>query len=1128
MWFASYAAIKAGDTFCPFFWTQSASGDTAKTGCYGVAKIESQIPATDGTSYPASFRLTPAQWWLSIVAKGNPEAKFFFSTAKPDSIDLCAGKFSAIPWLHSIAGKTNTAPYSIRFLFPVLPTNIDYGRYDYFTVRFNDTMDVHFQGINDSVMAGSFVNRRVPGSKTIIYAKNAIAVQTTARNSLRIKSIQIDGAYEKLVSTYLRFDLASLKANAKYYGLNFIDTTVVEVFTRISNVSVTGAPKLWADSSYQVTWAMTNPTNVDRCSLYVSFDSTKTWFFAGKTTGDTTKLTWTAPQNESRHCFFNALAIDKNGLESSSLSPEFSIEIYSAIPVKPPPVSSYSLRGIAIDSTTVRLSWSLSAPADTSVDSIGIRYDVLHYPASMSDPLSTRIAEYSLSDTCDTITNLPPNQSYYFALFVVNAAGIWSDTMSSSRVLVRFVKPLPGQAVTMGIDTQRVFGDSLRVWTQPKLQAVYSDTIDEWNGPQVKTGFIQTSQGYVFRQGYSPPNIADTIAISYRTIPAPFTAYDQRIYQYNIFTGRWVVVTGGVRVDTIRHAIVGVCRDTRLPFMLMIDTSAPQLNRLSIAPEFYTDQQMIVDTCLLADNIENLSIQLLGGPGSQALRDLSPYCRRLDETGRLRIVIPAGNADQCSGLRAYLIVGDGRNTSRINLSEKILRDGFNCDDTIAAAEQWTPLFVTAQPQNQSIGAAVLMSSAYDKKNERIIQWQPGAGTGPEEWLEYTPTEESRFTPKPGTLYWIKSRTDRPIKYGAAIVPALIDTLAIRLNPKGWTDFAIPFHSDLYVGDIFTATRNLLGDVTDSIGLYGWTEKGKSFTTEKIFLPGITADRVLDSVIAGNRPYSAYNSSDDTLTLCIPPDGLAFSPRNPDGPPAKKLSPGPWSILLGTTYGNSVHLSSIYCAAIPSSNLPRWFPVSPSFAPVTIAIRNRANNRLYGHAASGDLAKGGCMFELWCNNTSANVIPVTLYVEKTTGLTPEIASGLYAANDNRTRLQDTLHFSLSPQQSTTQHLIVGTSNYIKQTTALLTSKLSMRIIHGGGTIRIAYTVPYNTRRIDFRLFDLKGRRVWDESSVIEQSVSKGTRQVTKPVAAGLYLIELKATVTDERAPRVMRQKVVYVR
>jgi hypothetical protein len=442
------------------------------------------------------------------------------------------------------------------------------------------------------------------------------------------------------VSSYLRLNLASIKPSARYYGINFIDTTI-------------------AAQTIQ--------------------DSAVTWTSAGMTSGSATSTPWTAPHRESPNCFVKIVAIDGNGIKYPGISPRFSLTLGTA-PIIPPPDNNYALRGTATAGSAVRLAWSLVSAVDTSVDSIGIRYSVAHYPSSMTDSLSTLIRVYSLSETCDTIEPLPPNQPYYFSLFVANGAHVWSAATQNSRLLIRASQPA-GTVVALGLDTQHVFNDSLRLWTKPGLLNTYTDTLDVWSGLQTRPGFIATSQAYAFRQGNTPANTTVGIPLAYRPVPSPFTANDQQVYQYNIFTGKWRLVTSRIRLDTAQRMIHAVCEDARMLFVLMIDTAAPQLSKISTSKDYYTVTEMIQDTCIMTDNIENLPFRFLIGAGNRELAENNMQVTQLENPAHWLVQILPSTADQCSGLQAYLIVNDGRTSRRINLSEKILRDGVNPTST---------------------------------------------------------------------------------------------------------------------------------------------------------------------------------------------------------------------------------------------------------------------------------------------------------------------------------------------------------------------------------------------------------------------------------------------------------------
>ena len=1137
-WIKSSAAVvpvfNTGDSYCSFFWTQT-TNEVAKYGYYGITKITGVDQSGASTIYSAKFRVDRCSWWQSLVMNIYGNINFVFNNTKPDSIDLCSSKFAAVSWLRSITGATDSNAYSIRFYFPVLPKDQPYSRYDYFTVLFNDSMDVQFQGISDSIITGSFINKRIPGSTTMIYAKNAIAIQTTSANAFRIRSIQINGVYEKLVSSYLRFDLSALKKNAAYFGFNVIDTVIPDQVIQVKSVALSQASTLSADSTYRLTWSLSGASSVDRCSLSVSLDSGITWMSAGMTNGADTSVMWTAPHRESQHCFIKVLAIAQDGLKYFGLSQEFSIKINTPINSVIPPVNNYLLQGAALTPASVRLVWSINGPRDTAVHKIGIRYNTMHFPASMKDSLSDLAGVFGLSDTCDTILNLQQNQLYYFSLFVGNASDVWSAATQSSIVSVR-TGMQPGLGITIGIDTQHVFSDSLLVWSQPKLLVPYSDTIDVWNGPLVKPGFIQTGPGFSFRQGTPPSSTTIGVGIAYGAIPQPFKASDQRVYQYDIYTGNWRINEGPITIDTVNHIVRAGLKDARLPFIVMIDTAPPVVDRRPNSQGFFTIEQRIIDTFFISDNIENVSLQLLAGPGNHDMGDISVYITPGEKPTQYIMTIPPYVADQCSGLRAFLKVGDGRNTETINLSENILRQGTNCDDAVAPAIQWTPLKVTAQPQNPLISAAVLTSAgqatpqAYDKAAERIIQWLPLPENGPDakKWVEYSSANDSLFKLAPGKLFWIKSRDDRAIHYGNATVPSLRDTFAIPLNAGGWTDFSIPFNFDLYLGDIINATKQTYGSTVDSIEIYHWVKSGQSYKTEQVYLYGISNVGAPFDLIKGGDGYAAYNRLATPLGLRIPPIATAVSSVTNDMALSKKTTSGSWSVRIGISSGNTESLSPVYCASLPSGNKPRFYPMPPSFSSLRAGIIDQRDGHEYGSAASGDLSQGGTFFQILCENTASETRPLTFSIEKITGLSQDMKAGFFAGTSGKSAVVASLSVLLSSLHKSTQYFIVGNDKYITNITRLFASTLSFHAFAYNRGIRIVYTVPYNTIVMELAMFDLRGRRIWKKQVTAELLPNTGSFLLSNSFACGYYIIEMKAFVKGEAQPHFLNQKVIYVR
>lgn len=1126
------SVLKNGDAIYSFFWTRSATG-TNNYGYYGLVNIISGQTKSATDESIGKFRLDRSSWWLKLVTNASSDITIVFQNEKPDSVSRCSGKFTSVPWFSTILGQTDTASYLMRFYFPILPQTQSYRQYDFFSIRINDSTDLQFHAVSDTSFTGSFISNGV-GKATTIRAKNAFTILTTTRNALRIKKIEINGAHESYASSYLGFDLSSLKNNAAYYGLDIIDTTLVaQTEIQISNFKISGSPTLVADSTYRLSWIFDGSKAIDQSLLYVSVDSGVTWSTAGKVFGADTFSLWTAPRHESSHCFFKIVSIGTNGQSAIGLSTKFSIMVPGVIPDQLPPVNNYALSGSALDSTTVRLVWNLVGVQDSIADSIGIRFDTQHYPVSMDDVLSVRAGTFNLIDTCDTIFNLPKNQEYFFSLFVVNTHGVWSEATTNSRVRLR-TGSISGQAVSIGIDTARATNDSLKIWSLTNFVQPYKDTLVEWIGPLIKPGFIQTSQGYSFIKGKLPANTSIKVKFFYRIAFAASGPEYQRMYLYNIYTGNWRISNYPVVVDTLTHTVTASMTDLSLPFVMMIDTLAPIVNNHVNNQAVFNVSQRIVDTFQIVDNIENPTIRLFAGPGNRESNDISLYLAAGQKSNEYISTIPPYVADRSFGLRASLDVDDGRNAQTVNLSRRIFRDGDNCDNVTAASMQWTPLATTAWPLDDSILNAISTTGNtgqynYDKKNERVIQWLPQSENSAEtnKWVEYEPAKDTLFKLAPGKLFWIRAKSDRPVNFSTSIVPSLKDTFTIALNGSGWTDFAAPFKFSVCVRDIVDATMGQLGLKPDSLLLYSWVNSGSNFRTEPIYLSGISDVGNPTDTIVGGSACAAYNSSSTPAMLLIPPICAEIS-RYRNQTYNKKIVDQTWSIRVDAIANNQEQLSPIYCASKTSADNTRWYPASPSFSTIKAGIWDQLQNRVYGHAAIGDLSQGGAMFDIIGENADTKQGQIIFSITKKNRLPSGINAGFLAIGlDGANGISDSLKVNLGPAQKATSYLIVGTNEYIKNIQSLLSTKLSFHVYPSRHGIRINYSIPFNTISLSARVFDLLGRSILARQISELNGRNSGVVILTDHIPQGMFIVELRADVKGSARLQVLRKKVAIV-
>jgi hypothetical protein len=807
-----------------------------------------------------------------------------------------------------------------------------------------------------------------------------------------------------------------------------------------------------------------------------------------------------------------------------------------------PPENLFSLSASVLDTTRVYLSWEESDNSKGDIDSVAVWYNEFHFPSEANDADSKKAGTWRAGTNGDTITGLKPATTYYFALFAADTSGNWSGATPKSRVQIR--TPASGPAVLevttvtiLGSDTQSVFADSVKLWSDD-LKVSYTDTIDPWTPPPSLEGLIAIGPAFSFRYGLLSGNATVSFALTPGTIPADYSINDVRLYRYNIYTGGIRLEEGAILFDDNQNAFLTSTTDLKMPFILMIDTLAPEITGSSrVDTTAYRPQQPIVDTFQIADNIENPQIQLLAGEGSLAYSDISLYVAEGKKKQQYITTIPAYVADPCSGLRGLFIVDDGRNADSINLSRKILRSNANCDDTVTKKLTWYPVAVTAQPDQSRFGE--LMAGAknennytYNKKEERIIQWLPLQSNkkSSDKWVEYSTATDSLFALAPGKLFWIKSGSPLPLNFGSAVIPALIDTFEITLAKKEWTDFSLPYRFSIYSGDIVDATGKKAKTAPDSIELYRWKPSSNSYSTDPVYLPGIEAASNPKTVFPGGGAFTAYNASGKTVILRIPPVCTPLSPQN-NAAGLKKRSGATrqWSVKISVSTGDSTELPPIYCAALPEDNIPRYFSCPPSLLPVSARITDPVSRRNYGHMAAGTLDSGGTTFKISFTNSSEAPVTVTDRIVTTVGLPQGISARLFKKADRTTSLPaQSTTVVVSPQSNTTGYLIVGTEAFLSDFVRRITSVFSFVPYTFNRSLKIAYSLPDGTRKMSLALFDLKGRNVAHLVNDVNLNPGEGSLILKSSFSPGYYIVQMRVEIDGKSKPLILNKRWMYVR
>jgi hypothetical protein len=1225
-----FADFAVGSTQKAFFWT--ATSDTGvKSGCFGYSKINSVATVANTTTYSSSFWFPTYTWWQTLFPQTYLTCAMDIQNSQPAAITRAPNHFSTVPWFTGFK-RTDTAQ-SLKFLFPLLPQNTAYGRYDYFTVNADTGADLEFYGAGDSIMVGTFVDKKPASNGAVnILARNAFIVELTKSNPLRIRSIRCNGTFRDRISSYLGYPLTKLSKTAAWYGIDFIDTSSNVQVISVNSITIHGTMPLVAQATAKITWKLGGATLVDSCIIYFSYDSMKTWSVSGKTIRDSS-YTWTVPTRETSNAFIKVTACGHNGERVSSVSNRFSttiqndfelnLEAYanssiiavwnpsgiilpkargvclayrtgspaqsvntsgldtlmynlavtrdtitgldkgtmyyftafivdssgdfilpgpdaidSAVSAdRTPPVNPFTLLGQAVDSVRIRLSWRTSGSIPSDIDSIGIWYNEFRFPTSVSDNASKKAGAWSTTDSTYTCGGLKPSTAYYFALFVSDTSGNWSDTVSNARTLVR---TLSGSDTTSkgiriilsGNDSQSIYGDSLRIRGN-NLNSVYVDTIDKWNPPALK-GFIYIGPAFSFRSGMLPSGASVTIRLVSGTLPSGYSIDDVRLYRYNIYTGG--IRTGSCSIDGT-GAVLATTDNLRLPFILMIDTISPEFAYLKTDTVAYTPQQPIIDTFMVNDNTENPTVTLLAGAGNLNYSDITLYAIPGKKTNQYITTIPAYVADPCSGVRGLFELSDGRNNNSVSLSRRIIRTTVNCDDLTAKELSWTPITVTAHPDRDQLSD--LMAAAkneetftYNKEQERIIRWLPlpENRTDSEKWVEYGTGYDTAFNLAPGKLFWIKTKQRLPISYGKAVIPALIDTTEIALASGEWTDFSLPYNFSIYSGDIISATEQDAKNAGDSIELYQWKPSENSYITEPIYLPRIDAASDPETVFSGGGAFTAFNASVRTIHLRIPPVCTPLSSLGKSTGNKKSASTGQqWCIKLNFSDNNGAQMPSIFCAGLPSDNKARFFRCPPSFLPVSAAIIDPSTGRRYGHIANGTLVSGGTVFKISFENHSSEPQSIAGKIKTISGLQKGISAFLFRKSDQLKSIpSDSTDIRLAARSSETSYLVVGTEAFISDFIRKATAVFSFMPVTANNRLLVRYSLPFDVKKMSLYLFDLKGRRVASYVKETGLQPGEGLFYLNTQHATGYYIVQMRVTINGKKDPFVLNKRWLYVR
>jgi len=1090
-----------------------------------AATVKSQKQVGNQLTVAATIQV-PLQSWLEVV----DSMEITFNNTLPTIVVSCSPAYKSSIWLQKfIVSEPYLGIDSLLFTFPVQEQISSYRKYDYFIIAINDSIHLQYQGVEDSVFMGSFINykRKSEPDKRLI-AKGAIMVMVSDEAPFKIQKIQFNAKYKDLIAQYLKCDLYSkFGTNCDYFGIDFTGKTTA---ASVSNVKV-NADTLIADSTYSITWTTEEKETVESCSIFVSFNDNVTWYLQPVNNIESVMknetYSWTVPR-QINSCKFKVV-VSGNGQVASATSALYPVKILSKLPVTDSEVvNNYYLTAI-IKSDTVYLSWKDSTSASLTTDSIGL-FKCNSQFIERNDPGVKLVRMFPVNVSSFSLLN--PDSLCYLGILVRNEKGRWSKTNPGSIVSVG--KKIFDTVTIAPSDTHSLFNNSLWVWNTSNN--TFTDTVEKWNGPL--NGFIPISSGFSFKNG---DKIFEPLwfQIPYLKSSYSYNPDNIHLYSFDISRGGWVVSYDSVIVDTTNGFVSARNSSIHLPFMFLLDTLKPVISFSDISKVPVKSGQRIHYSLTITDNVKNCTWKYMAGTGDESPLDLSFYVDTSSGRQILGVSIPPVIVDGCTGFRALFTVSDMVHENTVDLGRPVIRESWNCDNITTDTMQWAPVLVSANLDNPELKSVMAFSSgkktwSYNTKEMRIIKWIPGhqkAFDGG--WVEYNESENSLFQIKPGQHLWIKTKERLNLDFGRAVVPKLNAVDTINIPPNQWIDFSNPFPFDIYLSDIFKTTSN--PQIDSSIRVYSWDKDSlnRSYNTNLLYISGLSGHGEPDASIKRLQSYTAFNNANVPVFLLIPAlstEASAFV--NTQRSLSKKGNNSHWSMSIKSWGSDNINNASVYLGENSALSKEITSPLSPSFSSQSISIYDKNRKKTWGVVVSPKESESGNYFEILFENSASNAATVRTVIDEMFNIEQSHFIRWYdTEKDIWISAQDTMEVSLKPKQRLVKIIAIGNEQYFRDLGSIVRRNvLALRAVYPNPFARaftIQYSLPYEARKVTFLVFDLLGKVVW-QRDINDIHPGPSMIRVDKMMATGLYVLQMRVIMDDQGSPKVLNRRVMCVR
>jgi hypothetical protein len=797
------------------------------------------------------------------------------------------------------------------------------------------------------------------------------------------------------------------------------------------------------------------------------------------------------------------------------------------------------------------LSWRVGT-LDTNFK-VGIEYSPNDFPM---DPATMPTQIVTVKSTTDSavvkLNELLTFNTKYFVSMWMGKNGKWALPTDSSKATATTPIGTTWQVVSYFSkvhDTVYAFGGKV-VLANESLSDIIptTDTLRIFTPPVgALNGLVPVSIGFRFSDAADRMNVG--LTVDTLLIPKGYTLADVRIYRQDS-SGLYSVEYG--TVFSANGTVWVLTKDLGSPFIAMVDTIAPVVKVLNSTKGAVAAGVATYDTVQIVDNIKNASWIFRYAKGENSYLPGDSLFGVLGKPIDTVIVrTPALAVSSGAGVRAIFVASDAVRFDTADVSRQVMRD--STANTISTVEmKWTPLWVTARLADSTAKTALKDLGGkngwvYDITKFRLFRWlsyDVNSGSD-DKWVEFADSTAWMFDFRPGSLFWIKTKTHTVLQLGSGVTPDLKQPSMVVLGPQAMSDVSVPYYFYVRIGDIIESTNAVTQNtgVGDSLQYYYFVKDTTGhYSTEPLYIndaiwvkANAGHNNKADSVTGG---FCVYNPNNKQVTLRVPGIPASVS-KHTAGLPKNGRIEG-WSVrVVGRTAGGSV-LSPVYCGHSEGSTVGiKFYPAMPLIDGAGISVCDQ-KMRHWGHEmAQGMCAKDGGMTYLLAfsgnNNTAEDI---TFHVENLDVLPAGFKAVIMdPATDTMAVASAQLHVTVDISAgSSFRKLVIGNDSYIAKAKAA--NRFFRLALVGvgpnpfGRMLRIRYSLPYDgIGRVDFSIVDLRGRMVWASQGAtiagLRELVWNGTSAGKRPVASGMYVLFMKALDTKGKTAGVFEKRITYL-